>query len=189
MKASAAVALLALAVLPALTAGQSVPSVGNRVRVQRTDGVAVVGMVSAITPEEIRLIGDGGDALAVPTGQIESLERSLGVRRSFAKNLFVTMGVSAGALGLISAAAWTPCTDTGFLACMMHPESRGDAFGWGFMGGAVIGLPIGVIIGLASKGERWDPLQPPTVGSVALSVVARPGSGLALRGSIPVGGS
>ena len=44
---------------------------------------------------------------------------------------------------MIYALTWSPCTETGWFACFAHPDSRGEAFGWGFAGGAIIGLPLG----------------------------------------------
>jgi hypothetical protein len=124
----------------------------------------------------------------VPFDGIENIERSLGERRRFARNLAITTGVGAGAGGLISAISWSPCRETGFLACMLHPESRGDAFAWGFVGGAMLGLPVGIIIGLAEKSERWELVPRPSFGPVALGLVTGGGRGVGVLASIPFGG-
>lgn len=178
------VAAIAMALTtPTLGNAQARPTVGDRVRVQQADGRMVVGTVERISPEEIVL---GGSTLSLDG--IESIERSLGERRRFGRNLAITMGVAAGAGGLISAISWSPCRETGFLACMLHPESRSDAFAWGFAGGGIVGLPLGIIIGLAEKSERWEPVTRPFFGPVALRLVTGGGRGVGVRASLPLGG-
>ena len=133
----------------------------------------------------MRLEGEAGE-LVVPVGNIRSLERSRGEGRSFAKNFFLTMGVTALGGGVIGGLAYEPCNETGFLACMFAPESRVDAVGMGVILGAVVGIPIGALVGLGEKGERWEPasLAP---GNVSLSLVPRL-DGVAMRLSVPIGG-
>jgi hypothetical protein len=178
------VTALAMTLLtPALGSAQTVPTVGDRIRVRQTDGRVTVGTVDRISADELVL---GGSALSMDG--IESIERSLGERRRFARNLAITTGVAAGAGGLISAMSWSPCRETGFLACMLHPESRGDAFAWGFVGGGILGLPLGIIIGLAEKDERWEPIAKTAVGRVSLGLVTGGGRGVGVRASIPFGG-
>jgi hypothetical protein len=167
---------------PTLGFTQARASVGDRVRVQQSDGRVVVGTAERISPDEIVL---GGSTLSFDG--IESIERSLGERRRFGRNLAITTGVAAGAGGLISAISWSPCRETGFLACMLHPESRSDAFAWGFVGGGILGLPLGIIIGLADKSERWEPVTRPSLGPVALRLVTGGGRGVGVRASIPLG--
>lgn len=67
----------------------------------------------------------------------------------------IGLGVGAAGGGLIGAVIWTECTDEGFLACMMHPESRGEAFLVGAVLGGVAGGITGIIAGAFSKtGKR-----------------------------------
>jgi hypothetical protein len=178
------VTVLAMAlVTPSFGFAQAAPTVGDRIRVQQPGGRVTVGTVERISENEIVV---GGSAL--PRDGIESIERSLGERRRFARNLAITTGVAAGAGGLISAISWSPCRETGFLACMLHPESRGDAFAWGVVGGGILGIPLGIIIGLAEKDERWEPIARPAVGRVALGLATGGGRGVGVRASIPFGG-
>ena len=51
-----------------------------------------------------------------------------------------------------------------------------------------VGLPLGIIIGLGEKSERWEPVTRPSVGPVALRLVTSGGRGVGLNASIPVGG-
>ena len=178
------VAAVAMALTaPTLGYAQARPTVGDRVRVQQADGRMVVGTVERVSPEEIVL---GGSTLSLDG--IESIERSLGERRRFGRNLAITRGVAAGAGGLISAMSRRPGRETGFLACMLHPESRSDAFAWGLVGGGIVGLPLGIIIGLGEKSERWEPVTRPSVGPVALRLVTGGGHGVGVSASLPVGG-
>jgi hypothetical protein len=186
MKKLLRVTALAMAIglsTPVSGVAQGGPAVGERVRVHRADGRVVIGTVERVSSEEV-VVGDS----ALSVDGIESIERSLGERRRFARNLAITTGVAAGAGGLISAISWSPCRETGFLACLLHPESRSDAFAWGFVGGGILGLPLGIIIGLAEKDERWEPIARPAVGRVSLGLVTGGGRGVGVRASIPFGG-
>jgi hypothetical protein len=183
------VTAIALALLgPAYIAAQDGPSIGDRVRLQQVDGTVLVGTVEGISMDELVLGSATTDSRTLSLGGIESIERSLGEQRRFGRNLAISMGIAAGAGGLLSAVSWSPCRETGFMACFLHPESRGQAFTWGFVAGGVIGLPVGVIVGLAAKGERWQPIARPAVGRVALGLVTGGGRGVGVRASIPFGG-
>lgn len=63
----------------------------------------------------------------------------------------IGLGIGAVGGGLIGAVSWTECTDEGFLACMMHPESRGQAFLVGAVLGGVAGGFTGIVAGAFSK--------------------------------------
>jgi len=179
------VTAIALALLaPASGSAQDGPSIGDRVRVQQADGTVLVGTVEGISADEIVLGSSTADSQALSLEGIESIERSLGDQRRFGKNLAITMGIAAGAGGLLSAISWSPCRETGFLACLLHPESRGDAFAWGFVGGGILGLPLGIIIGLAEKDERWERIARPAFGPVVLSFAVHPERGAGLRASV-----
>jgi hypothetical protein len=54
--------------------------------------------------------------------------------------------------------------------------------------GGVVGLPRGVIVGTAVKGERWQPVLLPSAAPVALSLVTGGGRGVGVQLSIPLGG-
>jgi hypothetical protein len=175
-------------VAPSFGSAQGGPNVGDRIRVEQADGTVLVGTVEGISPDALVLGSSTTGSRTLSFGMIESIERSLGEQRRFGRNLAITMGIAAGAGGLISAVSWSPCRDTGFMACFLHPESRGQAFTWGFVAGGVIGLPVGVIVGLAAKDERWERIARPAVGRVAIGLVTGGGRGVGVRASIPFGG-
>jgi hypothetical protein len=188
MRISIATALLLLTTaLPAASAGQSSLDAGDRVRVRALDGTLRVGIVDSASANGFRLTTTSGATYAMAQSEVATLERSLGEHRRFARNLFLTVGIAGASGGLISAAAWQPCRETGFLACFMHPDSRTDAFGWGLAGGALLGIPIGVLVGLLERSERWEPLPVPAPANVAFTL-RRSSRGLELVGSLPLGG-
>ena len=78
---------------------------------------------------------------------------------------------------------WSPCTDTGFMACFMHPDSRGDAFVMGAMFGTAIGLPLGLVAGLISKHDVWQPVD--AHGRPILSIIPGRAGGFDVALSIP----
>ena len=178
------VLLIAIAVFAPRNAMAQVV-VGDRLRVEMVDGEALDGVVSSLSARSIFVRDAGtGPELEIPYTEIRSLERSLGKQRRFGKNLGVTMVISAGTLGVGSAIAWSPCTGL----CLVGPNSRGEAFAWGAVGGTLVGLPLGVVVGLARKSEQWEPLSIPGTEGAAIRLVPVIGAGLGVAGSISFGG-
>jgi hypothetical protein len=187
MKTLLACAVLVLFVGPTDLLAQSIARVGDRVRVRDGAGEVFVGRVEAISPVEMVLVEPTGRRTVAFDG-VRRIERSSGVGRRFWRNFAITMGVTAGIGGVISAATWEPCRETDFLGCLLYPESRGEAFGWGMVAGGVVGIPLGVIVGTAVQGERWQPVLLPSAAPVALSLVTGGGRGVGVQLSIPLGG-
>jgi len=168
---------------------QVAPSAGDRVRLQSPDSVVLVGVISAVTPESIVFRENGTDLeVVIPLAEAAGLERSLGRRRSFGKYFWGTVGLSAAVGGLGYGLSWSPCTETGFLACFLEPDSRTEAFGWGLAGGTLVGVPLGVIIGLGVRSEEWEPLTVPGTGDTTISITPIVGSRFGVAGSISLGG-
>ena len=128
---------------------------GARVRVLQKQHVAVTGLLRSISADSISVVDSAGKEHVLPR-QDAALERSLGKHTKFWKHMGLTMGIAAGVGGLISAASWSECNDTGFLACFLEPESRSEAFAWGVAAGAVVGVPVGALLGAVVKVERWE---------------------------------
>jgi len=186
MKISSATILLLALTLPSEIVAQVPLAAGDEIRVKDRRGLEHEGVFVSSTPDEIRLMTRSG-AYAVPEAEIATVERSLGQRRRFGRNFALTVGLAAGAGAVLGAATWQPCNDTGFMACFLHPESRTDAFAWGLAGGGLLGVPIGIIVGLAVKSERWESIPMPASQGLALSL-RRSSRGLDFVASIPVGG-
>jgi len=118
---------------------------------------------------------------------VRTLERSLGERRRFWRNFFITTAVSAVALGTVAAVAEDgTCNDQPF-GCL----GTGGAFVVGGIFGAVYSVPVGMVIGLAVRSERWEPAAWPGDSAAASSPASSP-AGLARTSLVlsltPVGG-
>ena len=181
--------LMTLVVVLALDgAAQAVPSLGDRIRIKQVDGTVLTGRLAAtLSPETIQIFVDSS-RVEVPVARIGVLETSLGRQRNFGKYFGLTAVAASVVGGTIYALTWSPCTETGFLACLFVPESRGVAFAWGFAGGAIIGLPLGAIIGSVVREERWDPVSLPAPAASRLTIHPLIGSGVGFAGSLRVGG-
>jgi hypothetical protein len=185
MKAHFGLLLTVFLLQPAGMLAQEMPSVGQRIRIQQLDGPAVTGMLTSVTPDQVGIQVDGSDSeVGFDRSRITGLDRSLGEQRHFVKTLLVSVGVTAAAIGTFSAMAWQPCTDTGFMACFLAPRSRGEAFGMGAVGGAALGLPIGIVLGLAMKNEKWAPMNLDASRAMDVAVLPVLGSQPGVRASL-----
>ena len=174
--------------LPAYGSAQPTPSEGERVRIHQVNGTVVTGTVQAVSPQAVRLLGTtGGAEWEIAQDQIRQIERSLGLHRKFWRNFGITVAVSAVGFGALAAVSWSPCTPTEFFGCGMHESSRGEAFQVGLVGGAIIGVPIGLIVGLAVKKERWEPLSLSGQGQDRFSIRPILGRELGLSASFAFG--
>lgn len=170
-------------VLPACGWAQSLPAEGEWVRISRTNGTVVTGILSFASAEEVRLLdGSAEQDLLIPRGEIDRMERSLGRHRDFGKNFVMVLASTSVGIGALLAIAWSPCTQTGFLACYLHPTSRGEAFAWGLAGGAILGVPAGLIVGLAIKREKWAPVTLSGPGDATLSILPVLGTRIGVSG-------
>lgn len=157
MKSLVFATALLLVPLPAHT--QEVPELGARVRALREKGTVAIGTLQSVTADSIRIVDAAGTEHALSRADLR-LERSLGKQGNFGKHFAIATGGIAFAGALLSALTWNECPE-----CWVHPESRPEAFVWGLAAGGLIGLPIGVIAGLAIKIERWTPVVLPGSGS------------------------
>lgn len=166
------------------------PNPGERVRIRHTDGAVWSGVLGSVSAEDVRLLPEGSDGreLVIPRAEIDQIEKYLGEHRSFWRNFGITMGVSSVGIGTLSAVLWTPCTETGFLACFLYPSNRGEALVWGLAGGAFLGVPVGVLVGLIKKNERWEDF--PLSGSRQASLSIQPivGRRIGFSASLALGG-
>jgi hypothetical protein len=95
------------------------------------------------------------DTAATQAGAVRQREVPTGKRRH------TLAGLGYGALGgaVIGATAgyigYSPCKETGLLACYLEPTSRGQATLVGAGIGAVLGAGIGSIVGALIVTDRW----------------------------------
>ncbi len=175
-------------VLPFDGSAQAVPSPGDRIRIKQVDGTVLTGRLLTLSPETIQLSVGSDDVAEVSVARIEVLETSLGRQRNFGKYFGLTVAVASLVGGTIYALTWSPCNETGFLACFLEPTSRVEAFGWGFAGGAIIGLPLGLIIGSKVREERWNRGALPALTAPRLTIRPVIGGRVGFAGSVRVGG-
>lgn len=166
--------------LPAATAAQQSPdATGQRVRVTLVDGRKVSGTLLPASKGQVTFVDEvNGGRHTLSVDVIERVEESLGRHRRFGRNFLIGMTSSALVVGFASAATWSPCEGW----CFVHPNSSTDAFFWGLAGGAVIvGIPVGMLLGIVLKHERWGPVALPGVDSpVRLTPVLGPRPGVAV---------
>jgi len=154
---------------------------GQKVRVTQGTRERTVGVIHSLDGANLAVIDERGELRAFPIGALSRLELHMGQRRRFAQNLLVTTAVSAGFFGVLLAALDPSGAGFGSTA------SRGEAFLWAAYGGALVGLPVGVGIGLLRKHDRWVEVLGPRAGSgPTLHVVPAGGGRVGVMGSVPV---
>jgi hypothetical protein len=163
--------LVALTAIPALGSAQSLPVQGERVRIAQWHGKAMTGSLAYVAPGEVGLLADrDGQEHVFPYSEIRGMETSSGRQRRFGKYFGIGLASTTVAVTTLSVVTWSPCESTGPFACMLQPESRGQAFTWGLVLGAALGVPMGVVTGLAIKEERWHRVTLPGSGEPRLSI-------------------
>lgn len=183
------VPFLVVFLLPVSLAGQIDLIPGDTVRVHSTERAPETGIVQSASAEGLRLLTlHSGNEVVFSPYEVDKLERSLGRHRRFARNFGMSVGIAAAVGGVIGAVSWSPCTETGFMACFMHPDSRGAAFGFGAGVGAMIGIPIGIIAGLTRQ-QQWTTVQLPGIEDDDRRLTVRPivGRQVGLQLSLPLG--
>ena len=161
-----AIGLLAIVLVPAGLVAQPVP--GDRLRVRPTDGPAVTGTLVESTPTGLRLRDERADVV-VERSRIRTVERSLGTESHFARNFFVSIAAGALLVGGYTALSYDPSDTSDFFG----PNDRAEAFALGALGGAILAIPIGVITGIASRTESWEPISLTAPADFALRVAPR----------------
>ena len=182
----ATICVMALVVVfPSYGSAQAAPSPGDRIRVKQMDGTVLTGTLTMLSPETIQLSVGSDDRMAeVPVAQIEVLETSLGRRATYGK--YVPLSMLGGAfVGAAYGAITGDSSSTGFLSSFDQPEFRAAV---GFVTGALIGLPVGLVLGSAFSEERWNrvALSAPTAPRLTVRPVI--GSRVGFVGSLRVGG-
>jgi len=194
-RATGFVVMLGL-ILPATALGQRVPEVGERVEILTETGRRAFGTVSFLSAEAIEITLNGDGTRYFPVNHVRGIRVArtvaappgAGTQRGL-KTFLIMSGAGVG-LGAIT---WSPCTATGFLACLMHPASRGEAALLGGVLGAIVGVPVALIVGLTTGAwEEWDDAVLPTDGIAEglMSPKIFPGvtpGGVGVGLSIPVG--
>jgi hypothetical protein len=173
-------------VLPFDGSAQAVPSPGDRIRIKQVDGTVLTGTLATFSPETIQLSIGSDDVAEVPVARITVLETSLGRQRNFGKYFGLTLAAASVAGAIIGAIAYV---DTGPCSWLcIGPQTRGEYIAWGLVGGAIIGLPLGAIIGSQVREERWNRVALPAPTAPRLTIRPVIGGRVGFAGSVRVGG-
>lgn len=164
------------------------PSLGDTIRVTTASGDVERGTYQGLTGDRLLLGREFGAHREIPRSEVEQLDVLVGRERRFFRDFGLTMGIIAAGGGLGYAAVWSPCTDTGFLACMFHPTDRFGAFGMGALVGAAIGVPIGALVGLMEH-NVWEErsLSGSAASRASLKLVPASGGAIGFSASVPLG--
>jgi hypothetical protein len=181
----ALLALLATA-LPSVAQAQSLEP-GMRVRVH-ADGTFVTGTVEELQ-DRMLLLRTGPDALDfVERDRIERVDVSVRRERGSAVPAAVVLGGGVLLGGVVAAVSWSPCESTGFMGCLLAPESRTEAFGTGALIGGAVALPIALIVALTVRRDVWKPIELPGGQTARIQVLPSPMDGrFEVMTSVPVG--
>ena len=175
-------------VLPPDGSAQTVPSPGDRIRIKQVDGTVLTGTLATLSAETIQLsVGSAERMAEIPVAGIEVLETSLGQRTNYPKYIGRTVFVTSIMGAAIAGLTWEPCT----WLCISPFETatRRGAVAVGLVAGALSGLPLGALLGLASGGEeRWNPVALPASAESGLSIRPLIGSRVGFAASVRVGG-
>ena len=173
--------------LPSDGSAQAVPSPGDRIRIKQVDGTVLTGTLAALSPETIQLSVGSDDRMAeVPVARIAVLETSLGQRskKNNPKYIGITVATTSILGAIIGAITWRPCSGS----LCVGPDTHAGGILLGFGIGALVGLPLGAIIGSLVTEERWKPLALPAPAASRLTIRPVIGSGVGFAGSLRVGG-
>jgi uncharacterized protein (TIGR02145 family) len=147
---------------------QKYPLPRDIVRITLVDGRQIVDKVRYASKSELCLEAVVFDYKKETTSyqtfawsDISKMEKYRGKEMHFFQNFFLGWAGTTVTAGLVSAAMWEPCEETGFLSCMLHPASRAEAFGIGAYTGAFIGIPVGLVTGMTIGKKMWEPFPVP----------------------------
>lgn len=151
--------------------GEAQPPVqpADRVRILTRGGGSFTGVVIELARDSLE-VQSSSERRWVQQADVAYLERSARRYRRFGRNFAATVGSVAGVSGMLSAITWKKCVSNEFLGCFLEPQTRGDAFLWGATAGAVLSVPVGVILGLAIRYDQWEPAQSTHGRSATVSV-------------------
>ncbi len=171
--------------LPSHGSAQAVPSPGDRIRIKQVGGTVLTGTLATLSPETIQLSIGSDDRMAeVPVARIEVLETSLGRERNYPKYIGITVAATS-IVGATMGAFVEPSPGCGFC---WGPETRSGWILLGFASGALVGLPLGWVIGSVVTEERWNPVALPAPAESGLTIRPVIGNGVGFAASIRVGG-
>jgi hypothetical protein len=161
MPAVRLVVVFLLLICPLTVSAQSVADLhaGMRVRVQTERAGVLVGTVSAVSADSIRIVR-GGETRAFSLAETKSVSTSTGpssyrgvLRTGLASGL---IGAAAGAG--IGAMTYKPCESKGIFNCAYVPNSRPRATVFGAAAFGISSFVIGGVVGAIRGSDAWAPV-------------------------------
>lgn len=153
-------ALLALLVTATALSAQErrspVPATGSRVRFTvRGLSSPVVGSFLSATADSIALVRASADTTTLARSAVNSFEVSSGVHHHVWRAIGWGAAGGVGAGAVLGAVTYSPCNETGFMACFMAPTNRAQSALLGAAIGTVLGTVGGLLVGAVHRSEDW----------------------------------
>ncbi len=128
--------------------GQVVPTHGSPIRILPVEGPRWQGRYLDRSPSHLLAEGvQGPHEWAVE--EIRGLQVGVGRHRPVGATIVRTSALLAIGLGVVGALTESECEYWCY-----GPETRTEGFAWGAMGGALLGVPVGFLLGLIPR-EKW----------------------------------
>ena len=177
MRTAVVLGMLLLAFGTPLLGQEAIPvGIGDRVRIQTTQGSAHDGWVRAVSATAFDLERlEGGEMISVPSTDVRNLQVYQGKKRVPMQGLLLGM-VGGAAVGAVMGAMSDACSE---ISC-----GRGDNAKVGALVMGILGIPVGLIAGMIIKVDRWEP----GVWSPEFQVSAIGGRGMSVGISLRVPG-
>lgn len=127
----------------------------------------VRGKIVHLSSQSVEIVSNGAN-FEIPYRSIRHIEVARGTIAHPVEGMLI--GGAGGALigGLIGSAAYSPCTSTEFMGCIMNPASKSESARIGAIsGGLFLGL-FGLLIGASSPTTHWQSVQIPVPASISI---------------------
>lgn len=169
--------LLGLVACPGWLLGQGQPlgadlPRGTRVRVTTiAPAPRVVGSLVAVDGDSVRIVKSHRDTVALPLASVTRLESSAGRRPNYGKGAVIGGGVGL-AVGLGLGAVGNGLAE-GLCETPSGCGNLGQSLAIGGTVGAGVGAGVGVLLAAVFKGERWQPVTRPGIGTRTIGLRLR----------------
>ncbi len=133
----------------------------NRMRITTKNGGKLIGRMKGYDADSLTILTDSTEQ-SIAYADMARLQRSLGVRSRFLKGTVI--GFGAGTVAGVLAASNVECTDD---ACVAAASLAAAMILIGSGGGALLGM----IIGAATKREKWERFDIPNQGAASVTPI------------------
>jgi hypothetical protein len=169
---------------PVSPAPPAAPRAATRVRMKLL-GVPspIIGSFVAATADSISFVlnpnglapraTETPDTATIARGIVQTFEVSSGRHHHVLRAVAWGLGSGIGVGAVAGAASYSPCHETGFLACFLEPRSRGEAAVWGAAVGAALGTASGLVIGALYRSDDWQQVSMDRVAQLRIVPTTR----------------